>query len=108
MEASVPADKKSEEKEDEFVKISKESEEIIQKSETVQELKIENKTEIIKIESSSKSDSFKEIEKESKEIVSKLEQSFVSTEEQKDIKNEKVDKIIKGGILNILLSKAED
>merc|ERR1711975_178463 len=69
MEASVPADKKSEEKEDEFVKISKESEEIIQTMEK------------------------------------SFEQRFVSTEEQKDIKNEKVDNIIKGGILNILLSK---
>merc|ERR1711915_736322 len=120
LKGSVPADKKSEEKDDEFVKISKESEEIIQKmeksfeesqktkSETVQESKNENKTEIIKIESSSKSDSFKEIEKESKEIVSKLEQSFVSTEEQKDINYEKEDNIIKAGILNILLSKAED
>merc|ERR1712228_1161625 len=70
LKGSVPADKKSEEKDDEFVKISKESEEIIQKmeksfeesqktkSETVQESKNENKTEMIKIESSLKSDSF--------------------------------------------------
>merc|ERR1712106_1219695 len=90
----------SDEKDDEFIKISKESEEIIQK--------IEKKEESLTLQSSTKADSFQEIEKESKEIVSQLEKSFVSTEDMQDNKTENGDIVIKPGFLKVIVFKASE
>merc|ERR1712128_22316 len=111
----------SDEKDDEFIKISKESEEIIQKMEktfvesqtvtetsVIQDKKIEKKEESLTLQSSTKADSFQEIEKESKEIVSQLEKSFVSSEDVQDTKTENEDIVIKPGFLRVIVFKASE
>merc|ERR1711892_363175 len=111
----------SDEKDDEFIKISKESEEIIQKMEktfvesqtvtetsVIQDKKIEKKEESLTLQSSTKADSFQEIEKESKEIVSQLEKSFVSSEDAQDTKTENEDIVIKPGFLKVIVFKASE
>merc|ERR1712106_370508 len=115
------SDVTSDEKDDEFIKISKESEEIIQKMEktfvesqtvtetsVIQDKKIEKKEESLILQSSTKADSFQEIEKESKEIVSQLEKSFVSSEDIQDNKTENEDIVIKPGFLKVIVFKASE
>jgi len=112
----------SDEKEDEFVKISKESEEIIQKmektfveSQSVKESVIKEETVILEkkevsltLQNVTKTDSFQEIEKESKEIVSKLEKSFESSGDLKETQIENDNIVIKPGFLKVIVFEASE
>ena len=108
-------------KHDEFIKISKESEEIIQKKETtfeesqtvtktkvIKDVKIEKKEKPLTLPSTTKADSFKEIEKESKEIVVQLEKSYVSSMDAEEIETEDEGLVIIPGFLKSIKSKASE